>query len=867
MALIKPEFLLRPFADTGNIEQVPQTSSTGFVNFTDGYTSQYEISLAASNPQAKAVERPIQNYLFRTLTQNAMAWQRMSFAAWQSSADGNANGYDKGAFVLRAAASGEALLYRSLVDANLSDSISAPTSWELQPTVADTVSRIPMPHGGAAGVSARVITTGTNFNTISLGTFEVANDTVAAACQNLPVYPGLTASAGVLEVVTWNDAAIGGANVFIWQRYTDRTGVTAVRSSANSAWANWSFKPSLQQVQAGAQNYLVMTSTNTSGQAFTGATTPAPSALVDGMELKVIVAGAGNAANATFNFAGLSANAPIFGASGARVTANELRLGASATLRWSAGVGWLVMNVSGGFASGRYTAVPSQLVVAGQAQDGSMTYAADTGSTATANAYAAEFTPPIPSPTPGMVLRFLAATTNTGTPTFKCTAAGAVLPIRDVAGGVLSAGTIQAGAICEIAFNSATSTWLLTGTTGTTSASAVPVGGIILVSTPTVPVGFLECDGSLQLIATLPSLYANIGTYYNLAGDPTNSFRLPNGRGVFVRGADQGRGVDPSRILGTLQQPDTASHNHTGTTATTGAHSHTFNWINTPTTSDIPGVGAAMRYQGGGNVDANRINNAGDHNHTFTTNNTGGTETRPINIAWMYCIKAFDVPVNQATIDVASLLAQVNAQKRMDPGLAVYNAAGSYQWTVPVDAVASSVFEVEVWGAGAGGSGQAPSVGGQGGGAGGYSYKLLKGLTPGAVINVTVGRGGNAGASGNPGSVGGNSGFGAYCTANGGQVVGSNSTIWPNSVGGSAAGGDVNITGGPGTGSGGYGTATAGQLGGNGGASPRGGSGGSGGSANQVATAGATPGGGGGGGFVGANPGAGADGAVVIRYR
>lgn len=861
--LIFPEFLLRPFADSGNITQVPQTSPDGFVNYTDGYTSQYEISLNANNPQAKAVERPIQNYLFKTLTQNAMAWQRQGFPAWQPPVAGFA-GYDNGAFVFRGRTNDSSLLFRSLIDNNLTDPINSPAAWELQPTVADTVSRISMPMGGALGPSGAVISFGVDFNTASdNGMFMTGNDAVAAACQNAPVYPGAaSAVAGYLEVAAWTFATVK----YVVQKYTTTTGLIATRSAAGNTWSSWTFKPSIAQVQAGVHSFLTITSTN--GTNYTGTTTPAVPEITNGMELKVIIAGSSNAANATFNYAGLTANAPIFGMSGARVTTNELRLGASATLRWSAGVGWLIMNVSGGFLSGRYTAIPSQLVVAGQAQDGSMTYAADTGSTVTANAYAAEYTPPIPSPTPGMVLRFLAATTNTGAPTFKCTSTGAVLPIRDVAGGVLSAGIIQTGAICEITFNAANSTWLLTGTTGTTAASAVPVGGIILVSTPTVPVGFLECDGSLQLIATLPSLYANIGTYYNLAGDPANSFRLPNGRGVFVRGADNGRGVDPSRTLGTLQQPDTASHSHTGTTANAGSHTHNFNWNNTPTSADNPGIGAAMHYAAIGQApQTNRVISAGDHNHTFTTNNTGGTETRPINVAWMYCIKAFDVPVNQATIDVAALLAQVNAQRRMEPGLAVYNAAGSYQFTVPADTVASSVFEVEVWGGGGGGSGQSATVGGQGGGGGGYSYKLLKGLTPGAVINVTVGQGGVPGTSGSPGGLGGNSGFGTYCVANGGGRTTSNSTIWLNSVGGTAAGGDVNITGAPGIGSGGYGTTVAGQLGGNGGNSPRGGSGGAGGTASGGATNGATPGGGGGGGGPGANPAAGADGAVVIRYR
>jgi len=865
MALIKPEFLQRPFADSGTISQVPQTSPSGFVNYTDGYTSSYEISLAANNPQAKAVERPIQNYLFKTLTQNALAWQRMSHTAWQGADDGNTVGYDKGAFVLRAAAGGEALLYRSLVDNNLSDPINTPASWEVQPTVATTVGRIPMPLGGANGASAAPINVGVDFNSVPTGTFEVVSDTVAVACANLPIYPGSPqARAGLLEAIGWTYQTFS----YVHQRYTDRMGNMATRTSLNGAWELWNFKPSLNQVQAGVQNYSTITTTN-GGANYTGTTTPPPQSMIDGMEIRVIIAGAGNLANATFNYASLTANAPIFGMSGARVTANELRLGCSATLRWNAGNGWLIMAVSGGFLSGRYTAVPSQLVVAGQAQDGSMTYSTDTGSTTTTNAYFAEFVPPIPGPSAGMVLRFLAATTNTGSPTFRCTASGAVLPIRDISGGTISAGIIQAGSICEITYNLAQNAWLLTGTTGTSAASSVPVGGIILVSTPTVPVGFLECDGSLQKIAMLPSLYATIGTYYNAAGDPSDSFRLPNGRGVFIRGFDNGRGVDAGRTLGSFQQQDIQSHAHTATTTVSysGDHTHAV-W---PLAGVNSGGNVVNAQVGAGNTGPN-TGLAGNHTHTVgvTIAAAGGAETRPINMAWMYCIKAFDVPINQGTIDVAALLTQVNAQKRMAPGKAVYANAGSYTFIVPNDVTSTSVFEVDVWGGGAGGSGVHPSLGANGGGAGGHSYRLITGLTAGQGISVIVGSGGSGGVSGGAGGAGGSAGtpslFGSYCVANGGAVSGFTGTVWPPAAGGQASGGDVNSSGGCGGAGQQIGATTAGAMGGNGGDCPGGGGGGRGGWTGVVGSAGSFPGGGGGGGGPAVGGGNGSVGCVLIKY-
>lgn len=864
MSLVYPEFLLRPFADTGNVSQVPQTDASGFVNYTDGYTSAYEISLNANNPLAKAVERPIQNYLFHMLSQNVIAFQRQGFPAWIPPVAGFA-GYDSGAFVLRGRDEpNPALLFRSLIDDNLTDPINSPQAWELQPTVADTVGRISLPLGGILGPSGAVIGFASDFNAATdNGMFMVGNDQVAQACQNIPVYSGTgTAVSGVLEVITWTFQSVK----YVIQRYTDRLGIIATRTAVGATWGAWTYKISVNQMQMGQFAYMTITSTD--GTAWTGTVSPNPSAFTDGMEFKVLVAGSQAVrANANLTVNGVAGANPMFGTSGLRVVPNEFMPGSSLHIRWVAGTGWEIISINAGRPTGLTATQPTHLTTAGQAQNGTLNFVVDTRSSGTPNAYGGEFVPQITSPTRGLVVRFVAATANNGSPTFRLTAAGPDLPIRDAGGGLISSGVIQPTDVVELTYLDNQNYWVITNKTGAGAASAVPVGGIILVSTNTVPTGYLECDNSLQKIATLPQLYAAIGTFYNLAGDPADSFRLPNGRGVFVRGLDNGRGLDPGRALGSLQQPANLRHNHTGSTSSAGNHTHTWSWINTPTSSDTPGIGAAISYRNGGNISTDRINTTGAHTHDLTIDNNGGDESRPWNVAWMYCIKAFDTPINQGTIDVAALLAQVNAQRRMEPGQAIFNAAGTYSFTVPLDAVASSVFEIEIWGGGGGGSGQSTTVGGQGGGAGGYAYRMLKGLAPGSVVSLTVGRGGLAGVNGNPGGLGGNSAFGTYCVANGGDRSGGNAVIWANAPGGTATGGDLNITGGPGTGSMGSGTTLAGQFGGNGGNASRGGPGGLGGSSNVAATAGGMPGGGGGGGAPNGNPGAGADGACVIRYR
>lgn len=50
---------------------------------------------------------------------------------------------------------------------------------------------------------------------------------------------------------------------------------------------------------------------------------------------------------------------------------------------------------------------------------------------------------------------------------------------------------------------------------------------------------------------------------------------------------------------------------------------------------------------------------AGNQGQVVATGAAGGTETRPRNLAVMWCIKAWNAPVNQGSIDIAALAAQV----------------------------------------------------------------------------------------------------------------------------------------------------------------------------------------------------------------
>jgi len=101
-------------------------------------------------------------------------------------------------------------------------------------------------------------------------------------------------------------------------------------------------------------------------------------------------------------------------------------------------------------------------------------------------------------------------------------------------------------------------------------------------------------------------------------------------------------------------------------------------------------------------------------------------------------------------------------------------------------------------GGGAGGSNGASNGGGGGGSAGGMAIKLIDehSLTN-STETVTVGNYGAGGLTAN-GATGGASSFGSHATGNGGGGGGSAAAGMPRRIGGTATGGDVNISGGDG---------------------------------------------------------------------
>jgi phage-related tail fiber protein len=154
-------------------------------------------------------------------------------------------------------------------------------------------------------------------------------------------------------------------------------------------------------------------------------------------------------------------------------------------------------------------------------------------------------------------------------------------------------------------------------------SSIVPIGSVFYFAASSAPTGYLSCNGAAISRTTYSALFAIISTTYG-SGDGSTTFNLPDLRGEFIRGWDNGRGVDSGRTMGSSQSHAIASHDH--------------NFRNFYFAENNGNSGLGNGYAG------SRQGNDFDNNPFYidwTTygNNGAGTETRPRNVALLPCIR------------------------------------------------------------------------------------------------------------------------------------------------------------------------------------------------------------------------------------
>jgi phage-related tail fiber protein len=163
-----------------------------------------------------------------------------------------------------------------------------------------------------------------------------------------------------------------------------------------------------------------------------------------------------------------------------------------------------------------------------------------------------------------------------------------------------------------------------------------PPGTLIDFAGATAPQGWLLCDGSAISRTEYAALFAAIGTAHGV-GDGSTTFNLPDLRGEFRRGLDnmgtpagaRGKDVDGTgRSVGQGQGHNFGSHRHRvlggssgdlvgGLTQTSRDSFAGFN------TTGTPGY----------------ISQAADTSGGHLIETTGGSETRPTNVAFPVAIK------------------------------------------------------------------------------------------------------------------------------------------------------------------------------------------------------------------------------------
>lgn len=142
-----------------------------------------------------------------------------------------------------------------------------------------------------------------------------------------------------------------------------------------------------------------------------------------------------------------------------------------------------------------------------------------------------------------------------------------------------------------------------------------PPGTVIMLAAKNIPTGYrlLKCNGATISRTAYADLFSVIGTTFGV-GDGVNTFRLPDLRGEFLRGWDDGRGVDAGRVFGSWQTDEFRSHDHD--IINTGREGYTRGHL----------------FYGDRGVDyINQPDNV--------TQKAGGVETRPRNYALLACIR------------------------------------------------------------------------------------------------------------------------------------------------------------------------------------------------------------------------------------
>ncbi|EJF94348.1 phage tail protein [Bartonella taylorii] len=243
-----------------------------------------------------------------------------------------------------------------------------------------------------------------------------------------------------------------------------------------------------------------------------------------------------------------------------------------------------------------------------------------------------------------VIIRFKSRGVNIGTTTITVNNLGEKPLYKTTSAGVipLEGGELQTNGIYEIVYNGNVSMvdhdgWYLLNPTPLPppKIETFPSGFIATFAMQEVPNGWLLCDGATYKRKDYPQLFNAIGDKWGKDSDTT--FKVPDFRGMFLRGFDDGRGLDADRLFADEQQDSIKSHTHICTIEEAGEHTHNFQYAGVGwSANDIGRRNPSYHYE----TTTGTTQTAGAHTHKVTLSSTGEVETRPVNTTVVYAIKS-----------------------------------------------------------------------------------------------------------------------------------------------------------------------------------------------------------------------------------
>jgi len=172
--------------------------------------------------------------------------------------------------------------------------------------------------------------------------------------------------------------------------------------------------------------------------------------------------------------------------------------------------------------------------------------------------------------------------------------------------------------------------------------AGLPVGSVFYVAATAAPPNAIKGNGALLSRTAFARLWAHAQVSGNLvsdatwlagggptmsysSGDGSTTFRIPDLRGDFIRGWDDGRGVDAGRAIGSWQADAMQGHVHAAPAGTSGY------WVST--------TGGSVQFPNAGTAVTSATNTGSPTSDGANGTPRTANETRPRNGALLGCIR------------------------------------------------------------------------------------------------------------------------------------------------------------------------------------------------------------------------------------